>query len=325
MIDLHRLQYSKVKVRGPSFRSQRGKQVTKGYSFKNIRILLAAGFSAEEIRNFCFDTPAFRPVHNQLSQGTGKAEIINHLIEYADQKREVEVLLAWAREHNPAVFEEHKPYYGSARPAPGPPPEAADELHISILFLGANPSDTTRLRLDEEVRAIDQAIRQAELREKIEIKQHWAVRVTDLQDCLLRHKPDIVHFSGHGSQSGEIILEDDSGSGFPVSINALSQLFSLLRENIRCVVLNACYSRLQAEAIAEHVDCVVGVSQAIGDLAAIGFAAAFYRALGYGRDVKNAFELGCNEMALEDLGEEDMPVLLAVRRNPEEIVFAPNT
>ena len=56
----------------------------------------------------------------------------------------------------------------------------------------------------------------------------------------------------------------------------------MLRDNIRCVVLNACYSEAQAQAIAEAIDCVVGMTSAVGDDAAIEFATAFYRALGYG-------------------------------------------
>ena len=137
---------------------------------------------------------------------------------------------------------------------------------IKILFLAANPSDTTRLRLDKESRVIDQAIRQAEFRDNFEIVQHWAVRVSDLQSLLLRHKPDILHFSGHGSSKNEIVLEDINGKSHSVSIRALKQLFSILKDNIRCVVLNACYSEPQAQVIAQYIDCVIGMSTAIGEL-----------------------------------------------------------
>jgi hypothetical protein len=195
------------------------------------------------------------------------------------------------------------------------------EKPIEILFLSANPSDTTRLKLGEESRAIDQALRQAEFRDKFDIKQHWAVRIADLQGFLLRHKPDIVHFSGHGSESSEIILEDNSGNSQPVSVRALSTLFSVLKDNIRCVVLNACYSEPQAQAIAEHIDCVIGMSEAIGDAAAISFASAFYQALGFGRDLKTAFDLGCVQIDLESLDEQDVPKLLCKKCDPKEIVF----
>lgn len=195
---------------------------------------------------------------------------------------------------------------------------------IKILFLAANPSDATRLGLDEESRAIDRALRQSEFRDMFDVKQHWAVRVGDIQGLLLRHKPDIVHFSGHGSKSGEIILEDNSGNRRPVLVRTLSQLFSVLKDNIRCVVLNACYSEPQARAIAQHIDCVIGMSESVGDSAAISFSTAFYQALGYGRDVKTAFDLSCVQIDLENLDEQDVPKLLTVISNPEGIVFVNN-
>ena len=191
---------------------------------------------------------------------------------------------------------------------------------IKILFLAANPSDTTRLRLSEESRVIDQALRQTEFRD-FDIEQHWAVRVIDIQGLLLRHQPDIVHFCGHGSTSNELILEDNLGNSHPVSIRALSGLFAVLRDNIKCVVLNACYSERQAQAIAEHIDCVVGMSKAIGDAAAISFATAFYQALGYRRSIKTAFDLGCLQIDLEHLDEQDTPKLLARKGDPRKILF----
>lgn len=195
------------------------------------------------------------------------------------------------------------------------------ESPIKILFLSACPSDTPTLKLDEEVRSIDHAIRQTEFRDLFDLKQQWAVRVADLQGYLLRHKPDIVHFSGHGSKSSEIILEDINGHSLPVSSQALKRLFSVLKGKIRCIVLNACYSEEQAMALADQIDCVIGMSTAIEDVAAISFSSAFYQALGYGCDVKTAFELGCVQIDLELLGDENIPRLLALRSDPSKISF----
>lgn len=190
---------------------------------------------------------------------------------------------------------------------------------IKILFLTANPEDASRLKLDEEIRAIKQALRQSDFRDKFDIEQQEAVRVSDLQGYLLQHKSVIVHFSGHGSAAGEIVLEDEAGESHPVSSRALGRLFDELKDDIRCVVLNACYSEKQAQAIAEHIDCVIGMSQEIGDAAALKFATAFYQALGYGRDVKTAFDLGCAQIDLEGLNEQDTPKLLAKRVDPERL------
>jgi hypothetical protein len=192
---------------------------------------------------------------------------------------------------------------------------------IRILFLAANPTDSTRLRLDQEVREIDHVLGLARFRDHFDLEQQWAVRVAELQGLLLRHQPHIVHFSGHGSSLGEIFLEDDAGLSQPVSPRALSTTFGLLKDNMRCVVLNACFSRIQAEAIAQHIECVVGMSQAIGDRAAISFAAAFYQAVASGRDVQSAFELGRAQIDLQNLNEQDTPQLLAPRCDPSKLTF----
>lgn len=184
---------------------------------------------------------------------------------------------------------------------------------IKILFLAANPIDTERLLLDVEVRTIDERLRMTKFRDRFDLEQHWAIRASDLQANLLRHQPDIVHFSGHGSTKSEIVLQDDADESHPVSAQALSNLFSIFKDSTRCVVLNACYSEPQAKAIAEHIDCVVGMSKAISDGASISFAASFYQALGYGRDIKTAFQLGCSQIALENLGEQDTPKLLTAK------------
>ena len=190
-----------------------------------------------------------------------------------------------------------------------------------LLFLAANPLDTDSLRLDEEMRAIDISLRQADLREQFDVRSHWAVRIGDLQELLLRYQPDIVHFSGHGSNAGEIVLQDAQGQGMVVPPAALADLFGLLSDTIRCVVLNACYSADQAEAIAGEIDCVIGMTDAITDTASIEFSTAFYRALGYGRSVQSAFDLGCNQIDLASLDEAHKPLLLGAA-DPESVYLA---
>jgi hypothetical protein len=97
-------------------------------------------------------------------------------------------------------------------------------------------------------------------------------------------------------------------------------LFSVLKDNIKCVVLNACYSEKQARAIAQSIDFVVGMSKAIGDSDAISFASAFYQALAFGRDMKTAFELGCLQLGLEKSNNQYTPKLLT-RIDPARFFF----
>lgn len=207
-------------------------------------------------------------------------------------------------------------------PAAGPLPsrEATDAATLRILFLGASPDGAPGLHIDQEVRDIDLVLRQAEFRDRFDLRQQHAVRLSDLQAALLRHRPGIVHFSGHGTVDG-LCLEDESGQVRKVQGSVVARILGAFKKQIRCVVLNACYSKDQAEAIARDIDCVVGMSSAVGDLAAIRFSTAFYQALAFGGSVAMAFNLACAQIDLEGLDEGKTPQLIAFRRDPEEIVF----
>lgn len=95
-----------------------------------------------------------------------------------------------------------------------------------------------------------------------------------------------------------------------VSKEALRAVFTTLKDHIRLVVLNACYSHIQAEAIAEVIDAVIGMNAPIGDEAARIFAASFYRAIGFGRSLQDAFDQGKAALLLEDISEEQTLELL---------------
>jgi hypothetical protein len=118
--------------------------------------------------------------------------------------------------------------------------------------------------------------------------------VKDLQQVLLDLTPRIVHFSGHGTKTQGLALENEVGQTQFVSAEALAGLFKLFKTEIECVFLNSCYSEAQAEAIHQHIDCVVGMNEAIGDKAAIEFSPGFYGALGTARSYEDAFAFGCN-------------------------------
>ena len=181
---------------------------------------------------------------------------------------------------------------------------------IKILFLGVNPQNTNRLRIDQEIRNIKQTLRESEFRKEISIEQEWAVRVTDLQKHLLNYKPTIVHLSGHGNSSNEIIFEDEYGAAKAVSGEALGQIFAEFKEDIKCVLLNVCFSESQAKAISQHIDAVIGVPSEIFDSASISFSVSFYQALGAGRSVQSAFNLGIGLLKLENNDDVNIPKLI---------------
>src|SRR5262249_9133642 len=134
-----------------------------------------------------------------------------------------------------------------------------------ILFLTADPKGTEQRRLDQEVRRVEQALERAQGRDRYTIVVKRAATDDDLRHGLLDNAPEIVHFSGWGGRQKGLAFADDRGEPQIVSGESLSRLFGLCAHFVRCVVLNARYSEVQAQAISRHIGYVVGMSRATGD------------------------------------------------------------
>ncbi len=180
---------------------------------------------------------------------------------------------------------------------------------IRLLMLAANPDTTRRLAVDEEARQIGEKLRLAQDRDAFTVTTCLAVRPADLLQYFNQHRPHIVHFSGHGSSAGEIVLSNGFGE-HRVSTEALTETFRVMKDNIRIVMLNACYSSTQAQAISRHIDFIIGMRSPIEDRAAIVFAAAFYSALGFQRSVQEAFDQAITAIMLHGLPGHLTPELI---------------
>ncbi len=191
---------------------------------------------------------------------------------------------------------------------------------VVILFLAANPVGSPPLALDQEAKDIEAKINASAHRDSLTFKTRWAVTADDLIQALNQDRPRIVHFSGHGSRDGIVLMGEDREARV-VSREALVPTFRAIKKDIRLAVLNACFTRPQAEAMIEVIDCVVGMDGAIGDEAARVFAASFYRALGFGESVRNAFEQGLAALMLQGIKEEHKPTLLARKGVDPDRVF----
>jgi hypothetical protein len=269
---------------------------------------LEVHFDEGELKDLCFRLG----VDYENLAGACKKDKVRELVKHCDRMGTMADLLEKCRVLRPKVE-----WPG----ANGPGPILASK--IVILFLAANPKGTDSLRLGEEVRTTDERLQLAKFRERFELEQGHATRVGDISTALLRYEPHVVHFSGHGSASGDLIFEDETGAPKPVSAKALGTVFRTLKDNVRCVVLNACWSNLQANAIAKEIDCVVGMSRSISDQAAIEFAAGFYQSLAYGKSVQVAFDLGRVQIELQGLSEAATPRLKTKEGvDPARIVLA---
>jgi formylglycine-generating enzyme required for sulfatase activity len=189
-----------------------------------------------------------------------------------------------------------------------------------ILVLVSSPADQQNLRQDKEVREITLALEHSQ--EQFDLQPRLAVRLDDLQNALLNLDPQVVHFSGHGAGSFGLALEDETGKARWIQTGPLANLFKrCAKRGLECVVLNACYSDVLAEAIAQDIQYVIGMNDAISNNAAISFVRGFYRALAAGYQYEDAYQEARGAIELEGIPEELIPVLKKKLHLSDTLIF----
>lgn len=167
-----------------------------------------------------------------------------------------------------------------------------------ILFLSANPKGTVQLRVDEELRKIKDLLAAATHRDSITLLSEPAVTMLAFTKALQQHQPTILHFSGHGLESG-ISIEDEQGEEMIFPTKGLELLFKNFKGRVHTVFLNACYSESQAKVMSQSDLYVIGMQDEMGDTPSIRFAQGFYQALGEGQEVPQAFQMGMVHVSTE--------------------------
>lgn len=201
--------------------------------------------------------------------------------------------------------------FGRGIPARGLQNGESSSDRPRILLLSANPADTARLSLDEELRDIRNELTKTLFGRKFDLDYRLAATFGDLAQYLLEAEATVVHFAGHGNTEG-IALEDESGHARLVPTQALRAVFALpqINRNLRLVVLNSCFSEAQAGALAESADAVIGMASSVPDATARSFATGLYMALGSGVDVAGAFKLALAQVMIADLSGVQIPAML---------------
>jgi hypothetical protein len=195
------------------------------------------------------------------------------------------------------------------------PRESLERLpnEVTILFASAGPRDASRLDIAEEARDIAERLRASEHRDVVKLEHVPALRTSDLIPALNRYRPRILHFAGHGSEGAELVFQDDKGDAKPVSAEAITATVATVADDVQLVVLNACHTSMQAEALVEHVRAAIGMVTAIGDEAGRVFATSFYGAIADGFSVRRAFDQGLAQLQLDGIPEEHVPQLFTAQ------------
>jgi hypothetical protein len=161
---------------------------------------------------------------------------------------------------------------------------------IKILYLAANPLELSHIRVAAEARKLTSRIKQSINRDVFEITYYFAARPQDLLRGLQEVEPHILHFSGHGTEDKEIVLETEDGESQPINPRDLAALVDQFKTNLKLAVMSCCFGRKQAKALNEVLDFTIGMEKPVSDAGAVNFSANFYQVLASGGSIRQAFE-----------------------------------
>lgn len=195
---------------------------------------------------------------------------------------------------------------------------------LDVLYSTANPNAESPIRVDAEMRQVQEAVRGSKLRDNIELHYRPAVNLKSILDGLNDLAPGIVHFSGHGNRSGISVdhAKVKPPSGKMVSFDLLAKAIQAVDSPPQVVVLNACQSAGAKNAFLPPARALIVMGDSISDLAATAFAARFYAAIASGQSLQAAFDQGVVAVAAVSLTEEKTPQLLVANGvNPRKLVL----
>lgn len=167
---------------------------------------------------------------------------------------------------------------------------------LRVLVMISSPYDYPPLNVDQEWTNLTEALSDLEQRELVVLERLEAATLPALQHWLEDGEYHVFHYAGGGyfderSQRGMLLLEDEQGSGRPVSGKYLG---TLLRDHrpLRLAILNACEGARAgtAQSLVQQggVPAVIAMQFEVTDKAAITFAQGFYAAVAKGHLVDAA-------------------------------------
>lgn len=147
----------------------------------------------------------------------------------------------------------------------------------TILLVAGRPWDQCFLNIELQLARIEQAFHRYG-------GVLWTVVRSDncttpqLQAALATYKPSILHISGHGSDEG-LVLEDNNRRSSLCDVDELAWILEhASTQSLHHVVCNCCHSASWGQEIAEFVD-VIAMEGFVGDSDAAAFSTTLYKAL----------------------------------------------
>lgn len=195
---------------------------------------------------------------------------------------------------------------------------------LVVLFLTASPDEKEPLRVDLEVRRVQEAVRGSKFAENVQIEYRPAADLQTILNGLNDLRPHVVHFSGHSTVDG--LLTDtgsmDADPSDELSYGLLAKALEATDYPPAIVVLNSCSSSNAKGDLLPKVKFLISMSVPISDIAAATFAPQFYAALASGQSVQSAFKQGAVAVEATSLSEAPTPELHSSGADPSKVRLA---
>lgn len=188
---------------------------------------------------------------------------------------------------------------------------------INILFLSAVPAGAPPLELDREYRAIEDALEASPNASRFRLFRYARVQRPELEHTLTTFQPQIIHFSGHGTKTGSLLIEAFGGQRWELDRDTIRTILKAYGQSVKMAVLNACHSEVTANTLRESVAYVVGNSTAVFDEAAIIFAQTLYTALFQNESLHQSFRDALKAVEARDAQSGLTPQLLTTPASPD--------
>ena len=182
-----------------------------------------------------------------------------------------------------------------------------------LLALLSNPDSEVKLRMDREIKEVNSRISQ-KVSHDFESLMIPAITIDELPGLLLREKPEMLHFSGHGNKK-QLCFEDKLGNSKNVSIESLDLIFKETGHLITCLLINACGSSSLAKTLSAYIPHVIGFPGKIEDELSEIFSKTFYETLSLGCIVSSCFNLAKATIKSE-MDQKTLPVLYQNKKLP---------
>jgi len=170
--------------------------------------------------------------------------------------------------------------------------------------MAAAPDDKIYVNVVKEGTEIQQTLDGQ--RDKFQFFHSLGITKDHFLDDLERYRPNILHFSGHGTEYSSLVFQD----GDELSSEQLEKTFQSLPFKISVVFLNACYSKQQVRSISKYVDYIIGMKKAVSDEAAIIFSSKFYKSLLKNINYKEAYNDAIAYLSYYLESESSIPKLI---------------